>query len=118
MEEPPHVLAVLIQNRPVEAEAVLHERDRLGCRLPPRDQARDVVRGDEEHAEDDRCHHPEDDCSEGDAADGEGEHHYRLKRRSPRGSSASRTLSPSRLNASVVRRSAAAGKKTYHQATW
>ena len=96
---------------------MLDERDRLRRRLAAGDEAGDVARCDEEHDEDERCDHPEDDEAEEDPANEEARHRYLLKSRSPRGSKASRMLSPRRLNESVVTSSASPGRSTNHQAT-
>ena len=81
------------------------------------DEAGDVARCDEEHDEDEGRDHPEDDEPEHDPVNQEARHPYRLKSRSPRGSKASRMLSPRRLNESVVINRAKPGSRTNHQAT-
>ena len=112
------VVEVLREDRPVEAEALRHERDRLRRRLAPGDQLRDVRGRDEEHHEHDGRDRPQDGDPEQYAAErGRRPTGYLRNNRSPRGSNASRTLSPSRLKARVVISSAAPGKSTYHQAT-
>src|SRR5262249_17961875 len=104
VQQAAEVVAVLREYRLVEPEPVIDERDGLRRRLTPRQQPGDIVRRDEEHHEDERDDHPEHDQAEADAPKEEPRHRrfLRLNSRSPRGSNASRTLSPNRLNASVV----------------
>src|SRR5438067_13922099 len=118
MDEVAQVGPVLREDRPVKTEPARDRGDGVGRRLPARDRARDVVRRDIEHDEDERRDHPQHDEAKEDAAHEEARHRALLKSRSPRGSSASRMLSPSRLNESVAASRKMPGKSSNHQATW
>ena len=113
---------VLHAHRLVEAQARAHDRDRLLARLTAGDQPRDVARHgevDDEHARSPpprpRARSTRDD--EGGSGSCRLLAESRGEAESRRGSSASRTLSPSTLNATVVMSSAAPGKNTNHHAT-
>ena len=83
------------------------------CGELPEQQLCDVVRRDEEQPEDDQADEPHDKQPGEHTANEKTNHWF-----TPRGSSASRTLSPRRLNARVVRISASPGKSRNHHATW
>ena len=109
--------AVLRRHGPIEAEVSANCGHGLWAGLPTGDQPRHVVWCDEIHDKNHCRHGPHHKCAER-RSPGQEAPHYRhvLGHRSER-SRASRTESPSRLNARVVKSRAAPGKTTNHQAT-
>ncbi len=105
----------------VKPQARAHDLNRLLARLTAGDEPRHVARHgevDDEHGGGD---HPDHERAPRETTKEEADHAASsgLPREavSRRGSSASRTLSPSTLNATVVMSSAAPGKNTNHHAT-
>jgi hypothetical protein len=74
VEQPPGEAAVLVDERPVEAEPVVDERDRLRGRQPPGDRPGRVVRGHEEQQEHRHADDPQHQQPEQAAPDEEGGH--------------------------------------------
>ena len=117
----PRKCEVLEVHRLIETQPGANHLHRFLARLPPRNEAGDVVRHrevDDEHA---GCHDPDDERAPREAPEQEADHDASSPAAgaawSRRGSSASRTPSPSTLNATVVTSSAAPGKNTNHHAT-
>ena len=74
VHEVPHVRAVLVEDRPVEAEPARDSGHGVGRRLPAGDRARRVARRHVEHDEDRTRDHPQHDDAEQDPADEEADH--------------------------------------------
>ena len=126
VDQPLEIVRVLQVHRLVEAQPGAHDHQRLLTGALAGDESRHIARhrevdhehggGHEPHHECAPCHAPDQEADHG-AASRDGDSSVLAALWSRRGSSASRTLSPSRLKATVVTISAEPGKNTSHHAT-